>query len=79
MNCLLKDSKANQRRNTVSIKFGINIHRDHKEAMMCDANNGNINWKYADLLELKQTYNFDLFNYIRPIISAHIPPKHTKI
>ena len=54
MNRLLKAFKANQIRNTVKIKFGINIPCDHKEAMMFDADNGDTNWKNAELLELKQ-------------------------
>ena len=51
---LLKTANAKQRRNTVKIKFGMKIPRDHKEAMMFDANNSNNNWKYDELLKLKQ-------------------------
>ena len=54
MNRLLGSFKAKQIRNTVKIKFGINIPCDHKEAMMFDADNGDTNWKNAELLELKQ-------------------------
>ena len=53
MNRLLKDDKSNQQRSTVKINFGVNIIRDHKETMMFDYDNGNTNWKDADLLELK--------------------------
>ena len=54
MNRLLKAAKDKQHRNTVNIKFGMHIPHDHKEAMMCDVNNVNTNWKGANLLELKQ-------------------------
>ena len=54
MNRLLKAANANQRRNTLNIKFGMKITRYHKEAMMFDADNENINWKDYELLELKQ-------------------------
>ena len=50
MNRLLNTSKANQRRNTVKIKFGIKIPLDHKKAMLFDAYNGNINWKDDGIL-----------------------------
>ena len=55
------------------------IPRDHKEAMMFDAKNANTNWKDDDILELNQIYNFDLFNSLRLVTSACIPPGHTKI
>ena len=62
MNRLLKVSKAKQIRNILNIKFGVNIPRDHKEVMMFDDDNGNNNWKDAEILKLKQIYNFDTFN-----------------
>ena len=40
MNRLLDAAKAKHHKNTVKIKFGMNIPRNHKEAMMFDANNG---------------------------------------
>ena len=79
MNLLLKADKANKRRKTVTIKFIMKIIRDHKEAIMFDANNANKNWKDAELLKLKQIYNCDPFNSLGPFASAHIPPDHTKI
>ena len=39
-NRILKAVKAKHLQNTVKIKFGMNIPRNHKEAMMFDANNG---------------------------------------
>ena len=41
MNHLLKASKGNHHRNIFNIMFGMKITRDHKEAMMFDADNGN--------------------------------------
>ena len=43
MNRLLKAANTKQRSKTVKLKFGVKIPRDHKEAMMFDADNGNIN------------------------------------
>ena len=79
MNRLLKAARSKQLRTTVKIKSGMNIPRDHKDAMLFYANNDNTNWKYAELLKLKQIYNFDPFNSIGPVTSAPIPPGHTKI
>ena len=39
---------------------------------MFDADNLNTNWKDADLLELKQIYNFDTFESLGPVKKAHI-------
>ena len=76
---LLKSSKAKKRRNTVKIKSGMNISRDHKESIIFDDDNGNTNWKDAELLELKQIYNFNPFNSLWPVTSACILPGHNKI
>lgn len=79
MNLLLKASKAKQRSNTVKIKFGMNIPRDHNEVMMFYSNNGNTNWKENELLEINQIYNFEPFDYLSPATSNCIPHGHTKI
>ena len=60
MNCILKSAKAKHNHNTVNIKFGMHITCEYKETMMSDADNGNTNWKGAELIELNQIYNFDL-------------------
>ena len=78
MNRLLSTFKSNQRRNTVRIKFGMNIPLDHKNSMMFDADNENTNWKYDELLELKKIYNFNPFESLGTFNKAHIPPGHTK-
>ena len=46
---------------------------------LSDTENGNTNWKYYDILGLETIYNFDPFDYLGTIISACIPPDHTKI
>ena len=79
MNRLLKSSKDKQRRNSVNIKFGMNIPCDHKEALMFDAKNVTTNQKYTELPKKKKIYKFDPFDSIGPSMSAHIPPSHTKI
>ena len=79
MKRLLKAAKADQQSNTVKIKFGLKIPRDHKEAMTFVADNGNTNWKYDELLELNQIYNLYFFESLGPVSKAHIPPAHTKI
>ena len=61
MNRLLKAHKTLKWRNTVNIKFGVKIPCDHKEEIMFDADNRNTNWKGAEILELKEIYNFDPF------------------
>ena len=53
MNLLLKADKSKHIRNTVRFKFLMKTSRNHKEVMIFDAKNGNTNWKYADLLEIK--------------------------
>ena len=47
--------------------------------MVFDSDNGNTNGMGSELLELKQIYNFNPFNYLVPTTSACIPPSHTKI
>ena len=47
--------------------------------MMFDADNGNKNWKDADLLEPKKIYNFDTFESLGTVKKARIPPGNTKI
>ena len=79
INRLLKSSEGKQHRNTLNIKFGMDIPCDHKESMIFDANNVNTNWKDSELLELKQIYNFDPFDYLGPVNSARITTSHTKI
>ena len=61
MNRLLKAHKTLKWRNTVNIKFGVKIPCDHKEEIMFDADNRNNNWEGAEILELKEIYNFDPF------------------
>ena len=78
MNHLPKSAKVKQTRNTVNIKFVMNIPREHREAMIFDFDNGNTNWKDAELLKIK-IYNLDPFDSLSPINSAHVPPVHTKI
>ena len=79
INRLLKSSKGKQHRNTVKIKFGMDIPCDHKDSMIFDANKVNTNWKDSELLELKQIYKFYPFDYLGPVNSARIPTSHTKI
>ena len=77
MNCILKYAKAKHNHNTVNIKFGMQITCDYKETMMSDADNGNTNWKGAELIELNQIYNFDPLDSLGPSTSACIQPGHT--
>ena len=53
MNRLLKASNSKQHWNTVKTKFGMNISRDHNEAVIFYANNVSTNWKGDELLKLK--------------------------
>ena len=46
---------------------------------MFDADNGNTNWKEAELLELNQIYNFDPFNSPSTDMSNRITPGHINI
>ena len=63
MNLLLKSDKDKKIRNTARIKFVMNIPYNNKEVMMFDVKNGNTNSKDSDRRELKQIYNFNLFDY----------------
>ena len=47
--------------------------------MTFDADNGNTNWKDAELLKLKHIYNFYPFDSLGPTTSARILYVHTKI
>ena len=47
--------------------------------MVFDADNVNTNWKDAELLALKQIYNFAPFKSLGSVRKARIPPGHTKI
>ena len=47
--------------------------------MVFDADNGNTNWKGAEILEINQIYNFSLFNSLGPDRSACISSGHIKI
>ena len=42
-------------------KFGIQIPRNHEEAMMIDAKNGDTQWKDLEDLELKQLFDYNSF------------------
>ena len=77
MNHLIKAAKDNKYRNTLNIIFGMNIPHYHKEAMMFDANNENINWKDSEIPELKQIYNFDPFGYLGLVNRARITYGYT--
>ena len=79
MNLLLKSDKDKKIRNTARIKFVMNIPYNNKEVMMFDVKNGNTNSKDSDRRELKQIYNFNLFDYIGSVKSAPIPPRHNEI
>ena len=79
MNRILKADKYNKRHNAVKINFGMNITRDHKEAIMFDAKNGKTNCKGAEILKINQIYNFYPFDYLGPATSTWILPCHTKI
>ena len=46
---------------------------------MLDADNGNTNWKYSELLKLKQIYNSNPFESLGTISKARTSPGHTKI
>ena len=70
-NHLFKATNDKYHRKTVNIKFGINIPRYHKEAMMFDAENGKTNWKDADILELKKSTTSTPSN-IPGLLTAHI-------
>ena len=50
MNRLLKASKDKQIRNSIKIKFGIKIPRDHKEVVLFDTKNGDNDSKDFELL-----------------------------
>ena len=79
MNLLLKADKDKKNRNTARIKFVINIPCNNKEVMMFDVKNGNTNRKDSDLLEIKQIYNLNPFDYLGSVNSAPISPRHKKI
>ena len=46
---------------------------------MFDADNGNTNWKGAELLELEKIYKFDNFESLGPVNKSCIPTGQTKI
>ena len=54
---MVNQAKLRNNRNKPKYKFGIQIPRNHKEAMMIDAKNGDTWWKDSENLELKELFN----------------------
>ena len=79
MKLLLKSDKSKQSSNIVRIKFVMKIHCNQKEVMLYHSKNGNTNRKDADIIELKQIYKFNPFDYLGHVNSVHNPPSHNKI
>ena len=60
-----------------TIGHHIQIPRNHEEAMMINAKNGDTRWKDSEDLELKQLFDYDSFQDLGK--GAAIPEGYTKI
>ena len=57
----INQSKLKQFRRSTVFKFGIEIPRDHKDAMRLDEQNGNKLWYEAEQVELGQIKDYEVF------------------
>ncbi len=64
-------------RNRPVYKFGIQVPRNHHEAMMIDAKDGNDKWATSEALEVQQLDDYDSFEDLGK--DAPIPEGYTKI
>ena len=64
-------------RNRPKYKFGVQIPRNHEEAMKLDAINGNSNWANAEQLEISQLNDYDSFQDLGK--GAPVPDGYKKI
>ena len=64
-------------RNRPKYKFGVQIPRNHEEAMKLDAINGNTDWADAEQLEISQLDDYDSFQDLGK--GAAVPEGYTKI
>ena len=74
---MVNQAKLRNNRNKPKYKFGIQVPRNHEEAMMIDAKNGDTRWKDSEDLELKQLFDYDSFQDLGK--GAAIPEGYTKI
>ena len=74
---MVNQAKLCNNRNKPKYKFGIQIPRNHEEAMMIDAKNGDTLWKDSENLELKQLFDYNSFQDLGK--EAAIPEGYTKI
>ena len=58
---MVNQAKLHNNRNRPKYKFGIQVPRNHEEAMMIDAKNRDTRWKDAEELELKQLFDYNSF------------------
>ena len=58
---MVNQAKLRNNRNKPKYKFGIQVPRNHEEAMMIDAKNGDTRWKDSEDLELKQLFDYNSF------------------
>ena len=58
---MVNQAKLCNNRNKPKHKFGIQVPRNHEEAMMIDAKNKDTRWKDLEDLELEQLFDYDSF------------------
>ena len=74
---MANQAKIRNHRRLPKYKFGIQVPRNHDEAMMIDARDGNTKWRDAEKLEVTQLDDYESFNDLGK--GADIPDGCTKI
>ncbi len=59
---LVKQAKLKSVRRAPIFQFGVQVPRNSTEARQLDAKNGNTKWQEAEQLELKQLYDYKVFD-----------------
>ena len=77
MSRMAHQAKLKNFRQQPRYKFGIQVPRNHDEAMMIDTRNGNTAWRDSERLETKQLFDYDSFRDLGK--GAPVPEGYTKI
>ena len=61
MERMINQARLKSVRRSPKYKFGFQVPRDYKEALIFDQRNGNNNWRQATDLEIQQLFDYDTF------------------
>ena len=74
---MVNQARLRNFRNRPKYKFGVQVPRNHEEAMLIDAKNGDTRWADAEKLEMDQLFEYDSFKDLGK--GAPVPEGYTKI